>query len=225
MGRRGYNEDQVDAFLDFLEAALRDPAQYPAIAERIRDVAFSRPPLGKRGYNEDEVDAFLGRVAQQVGGSPPVAAAGPPEPRGEQPPTRYSLKIRPNLFLFWTPRWHDWRTDGAGWGSSGDSGSDNILVDLVVDLLFPILLNVLWNWCLWIVWAAVAWLAEACVAVVLAPISLPASLFGLRRHRLLVVSQDGGEELVLSEGSWYSVRRARGETWDQIAAHDGVLSL
>jgi len=31
------------------------------------------------------------------------------------------------------------------------------------------------------------------------------------RHRLLVVSEDGGEERLLKRGSWYAVRRARAE--------------
>jgi len=34
--------------------------------ERVRNVAFSKPPLGTRGYNEYEVDAFLDRVEEQL---------------------------------------------------------------------------------------------------------------------------------------------------------------
>jgi DivIVA domain-containing protein len=83
-----------------------DPALTP---QQVHNAAFNKPAIGKRGYDEDEVDAFLERVARQVGGSPP-GAAGPPS--GDKPPTSYSLQIRPNLFLFWTPRRHDWSSDG-----------------------------------------------------------------------------------------------------------------
>ncbi|OBK48300.1 DivIVA domain-containing protein [Mycobacterium sp. 1081908.1] len=208
-GKRGYNEDQVDAFLDWLEAALRDPARGAVTPEQVRSVAFARPPIGKRGYNKDEVDAFLDRVARQVGGSPPEPAPG------DQAATRYTLKIQPNVFLFWTPQWHDWRSDDTSGGSA----------DGVLDLVLEILLNLLWNWFLWIVWAGVAWLLEGCVAVALSPISLLTSLLGVRRHRLIAVPNDGTEALLLSQGSWYAVRRARAEARDQIASHDGVLTL
>jgi DivIVA domain-containing protein len=66
LGKRGYNEDEVDAFLDLVEAALRDPTGRTLTTEQVRDVAFSKPPLGKRGYNEDEVDAFLDLVEEQM---------------------------------------------------------------------------------------------------------------------------------------------------------------
>jgi DivIVA domain-containing protein len=59
IGKRGYNEDQVDAFLDLIEAALRDPSGVSLSPEQVRNVAFAKPPIGQRGYNEDQVDAFL----------------------------------------------------------------------------------------------------------------------------------------------------------------------
>jgi DivIVA domain-containing protein len=65
-GKRGYNEDEVDAFLDLVEAALRQPSGNTLTPQDVRNVAFSKPPIGKRGYNEDEVDAFLERVEQQL---------------------------------------------------------------------------------------------------------------------------------------------------------------
>ena len=65
-GKRGYNEDEVDAFLDRVEAALRDPMRRLLTPEQVRGVAFSKPPIGTRGYNEDEVDAFLDVVAEQL---------------------------------------------------------------------------------------------------------------------------------------------------------------
>ena len=66
LGKRGYNEDEVDAFLELVEATLRDPGCTALTAQQVRDVAFSKPPVGRRGYNEDEVDAFLDFVAGQL---------------------------------------------------------------------------------------------------------------------------------------------------------------
>jgi DivIVA domain-containing protein len=58
--KRGYSEDEVDAFLDRVESTLRDPIAFGALTpDDLHNVAFSRPPIGKRGYNEDEVDAFV----------------------------------------------------------------------------------------------------------------------------------------------------------------------
>lgn len=74
-GKRGYNEDQVDAFLDRIEAALRDRTGRSITPEEVRGVAFAKPPIGKRGYDPDEVDAFLDLVAAQLeshhGAAPP----------------------------------------------------------------------------------------------------------------------------------------------------------
>jgi DivIVA domain-containing protein len=64
--KRGYNENEVDAFLDLVEAALRDPTGSTLTPEAIRSVAFSKPPIGQRGYNEDEVDAFLDLVEEEL---------------------------------------------------------------------------------------------------------------------------------------------------------------
>lgn len=61
-GRRGYNEDQVDDFLDALEAKFADPAD-PSVAwltpAAIAEATFGPPVFGKRGYHRDEVDRFL----------------------------------------------------------------------------------------------------------------------------------------------------------------------
>jgi DivIVA domain-containing protein len=60
LGRRGYNEDEVDAFLDRVERKLRNPHTTGGMtADAVRNIVFSKPAMGKRGYNEDEVDAFL----------------------------------------------------------------------------------------------------------------------------------------------------------------------
>jgi DivIVA domain-containing protein len=65
--KRGYNEDEVDAFLDRVEATLRDPTARDGITPaELHDVAFSKPPTGKRGYSEDEVDAFVDLVKVEL---------------------------------------------------------------------------------------------------------------------------------------------------------------
>jgi DivIVA domain-containing protein len=66
IGKRGYDEDEVDAFVDRLEARTRNPATTSLTAADVQNIAFSKPPIGKRGYNEDEVDAFLGLVESEI---------------------------------------------------------------------------------------------------------------------------------------------------------------
>jgi DivIVA domain-containing protein len=211
IGKRGYHEDEVDAFLDRVEAALRDPTRGLLTAEQVRNVAFGKPPAGRRGYNEDEVDAFLDLVAQQLGRSPQsrhheVAA----EPTAESYPPLRGMTIQPNLFLFWNPVWHDWRTSGSGTAdTSGDSG--NLVVDVIWNFLGALVFERLWNWFLWAVWAAIAWVLEALGAVVLSPPALLTSLLGIRRHRLVADSAVDDAQYLLSSGSWYKMRRARAE--------------
>ncbi|MDX8056397.1 DivIVA domain-containing protein [Lentzea sp. BCCO 10_0798] len=72
-GRRGYQESQVDAFLDRIEATLL--GQDNLTAKDVRDVRFSRPLIGRRGYDETEVDGFLGQIEQQLSG--PVRSSMP----------------------------------------------------------------------------------------------------------------------------------------------------
>ncbi|WP_305885180.1 DivIVA domain-containing protein [Lentzea sp. HUAS12] len=72
-GRRGYQESQVDAFLDRIEATLL--GQDNLTAKDVRDIRFSRPLIGRRGYDETEVDAFLGQIEQQFSG--PVRSSMP----------------------------------------------------------------------------------------------------------------------------------------------------
>jgi DivIVA domain-containing protein len=59
-GKRGYDEEEVDLFLDRIEATLRGADA--VTATEIHNVLFSKPPIGRRGYNEDQVDTFLDRV-------------------------------------------------------------------------------------------------------------------------------------------------------------------
>jgi DivIVA domain-containing protein len=78
-GERGYNEAEVDAVLERVEAALRDPTATGGVTPSDLDnVAFSKPPIGKRGYNEREVDAFLDRVKVEL--TRRVAGPGPEQP-------------------------------------------------------------------------------------------------------------------------------------------------
>ncbi|MFE2755753.1 DivIVA domain-containing protein [Actinosynnema sp. NPDC059335] len=75
-GRRGYQESQVDKFLDRIENTLL--GQDDLTAREVREVRFSRPMFGRRGYDETEVDAFLARVEKQLGEGPPRPSALPP---------------------------------------------------------------------------------------------------------------------------------------------------
>jgi DivIVA domain-containing protein len=56
-GKRGYNKDEVDAFLQWAASRL-DGYGNLSVAD-VHGMSFSKPPIGKRGYNEDEVDPFL----------------------------------------------------------------------------------------------------------------------------------------------------------------------
>ncbi|WP_306745778.1 DivIVA domain-containing protein [Saccharothrix yanglingensis] len=75
-GRRGYQESQVDRFLDRIENTLL--GQDDLTAREVREVRFSRPMFGRRGYDETEVDAFLARVEKQLGDGPLPPDALPP---------------------------------------------------------------------------------------------------------------------------------------------------
>lgn len=60
LGRRGYDEDQVDDFLDRVEAALRGEADLTP--DDVRDVVFDSASRLRRGYDEEQVDDFLDAV-------------------------------------------------------------------------------------------------------------------------------------------------------------------
>jgi DivIVA domain-containing protein len=71
-GRRGYDEEQVDVFLDKVEQDLKvryaggTVVQVRLTAADVHAVSFVRPPRGRRGYNEEEVDAFLDEIQRTV---------------------------------------------------------------------------------------------------------------------------------------------------------------
>jgi DivIVA domain-containing protein len=64
VGKRGYNEDQVDAFVAQVVARLEGGGALTA--DNVHHVAFAKPPLFKRGFDEDEVDAFLDDAAATI---------------------------------------------------------------------------------------------------------------------------------------------------------------
>jgi DivIVA domain-containing protein len=84
IGKRGYDEKQVDAFLDRVEATLSGTDQLTA--EDVRSVVFADAPRIKRGYHEDQVDDFLDVIvdALELRERRPAKAPPPPPP----PPTR-----------------------------------------------------------------------------------------------------------------------------------------
>jgi DivIVA domain-containing protein len=114
VGKRGYNEDEVDSFLHHVEAALRDPTGRTLTAEQVHNMAFAKPPIGKRGYNEDEVDAFLDLVEEQLshrqGAFPPSSQSGlPPPPIGWSPAS--APREEPKVSKRWWQRPRDGRTE------------------------------------------------------------------------------------------------------------------
>ncbi|MEV0292524.1 DivIVA domain-containing protein [Nocardia sp. NPDC050710] len=62
VGRRGYHEDEVDAFLDLVAATLAHGGPGSLTVAEVRAVHFTEARLGTRGYQRDEVDAFLDLV-------------------------------------------------------------------------------------------------------------------------------------------------------------------
>jgi len=61
-GKRGYDEDDVDAFLDKLERFFKSPGSQELSVDDVRNVVFRKPPIGKRGYDTGDVDDFLDQV-------------------------------------------------------------------------------------------------------------------------------------------------------------------
>ncbi|RBO96311.1 DivIVA domain-containing protein [Nocardia puris] len=62
VGRRGYHEEEVDAFLDLVAATLAHGGPGSLTVDDVRAVRFTDARLGTRGYQRDEVDAFLDLV-------------------------------------------------------------------------------------------------------------------------------------------------------------------
>jgi DivIVA domain-containing protein len=66
LGKRGYDPDQVDAFMQRVAATL--DGSDTLTADDVRYVIFRKPPIGNRGYDEEEVDAMLDVVAATLRG-------------------------------------------------------------------------------------------------------------------------------------------------------------
>lgn len=64
IGKRGYAEDEVDAYLQVIAAAL--DGNESLTANDVHNVIFGKPPIGKRGYDEGQVDAFLDAIENQL---------------------------------------------------------------------------------------------------------------------------------------------------------------
>ncbi|NJC68221.1 DivIVA domain-containing protein [Planosporangium thailandense] len=85
--RRGYKVDEVDAFLDRVEATLAGdpPGGVPVSAQEVHDVVF-RVRFG--GYDEWQVDLHLDRVERQLAELEERTAAYGREQRAPQPSER-----------------------------------------------------------------------------------------------------------------------------------------
>jgi len=82
--RRGYKVDEVDSFLDRVEATITGaPIDAPVTAQEVHDVVF-RVRFG--GYDEWQVDLHLDRVERQLGETADRGPAFGPEPAAARPP-------------------------------------------------------------------------------------------------------------------------------------------
>ena len=77
--REGYDQDDVDIFLDEVTGALRRERPAAEIVTLIADAKF-QPTKFRAGYDQDEIDDFLDEITACVGGT-----AGQPAPRPEAP--------------------------------------------------------------------------------------------------------------------------------------------
>jgi DivIVA domain-containing protein len=96
LGKRGYDEKQVDAFLDRVEATLTGTDQLSS--EDVRAVVFADAPLIRRGYHEDQVDDFLDVIvmALELRERRPAkvpAPPGTPPPRRQPPVTEQAERM------------------------------------------------------------------------------------------------------------------------------------
>jgi len=93
LGKRGYDEHQVDEFMERVAAALDGYGSLTG--DDVHRVVFAKPPVGKRGYDEEEVDALLDIAASALrtraggGSNPPVTTASDPRP---EPLSGYQIR-------------------------------------------------------------------------------------------------------------------------------------
>lgn len=92
--RRGYDEREVDDFLDRATAALRHHEQgltaaaAPLSSQDVSGVRFTQTQL-RRGYDEQEVDTFLDDLVHslrpyEAGGAAPAVSMATSSPRGHE---------------------------------------------------------------------------------------------------------------------------------------------
>lgn len=79
--RRGYDADEVDAFIESIAVRLETDAGLSS--NDVYHVSFSKNRIGSRGYSESDVDSFLERVQAELSGleeswTHANAADGPP---------------------------------------------------------------------------------------------------------------------------------------------------
>jgi DivIVA domain-containing protein len=67
--RPGYEEENVDRFLDAVQATFLGLRSTPVTADEVRSAEFPTTRL-RPGYDVREVDAFLDEVALRLGASP-----------------------------------------------------------------------------------------------------------------------------------------------------------
>ncbi len=82
-GRRGYNEDEVDAFLDLIAEALA--GKNILTPDDIHYVEFTIMPIGMRSYDQVQVDAFLDDAEEALIA---MRRAKQPEPQPEPEPVQ-----------------------------------------------------------------------------------------------------------------------------------------
>lgn len=96
LGRRGYHEDQVDEYLDRVQATLAGTDNLTA--QEVREVVFDAAPLIRRGYHEDQVDDFLDLVITELDNRERTRAAQrQPSSRPAAPPAGAAEQTSPVL--------------------------------------------------------------------------------------------------------------------------------
>jgi DivIVA domain-containing protein len=91
VGKRGYDEGEVDTFLHRVKQELEAPAGRGLTPQQVHDVKFSKAPLWKRGYDDMDVDAFLDLAEEQLRARQTRSA---PRRAGDVPVDKQRLHLR-----------------------------------------------------------------------------------------------------------------------------------
>jgi DivIVA domain-containing protein len=130
VGERGYNHDEVDAFLDHIAPALQGQTGRTFTAECVRSIRFTQQP---RGYAVADVDAFVERVDSELdrrAGRQPMAYPGA---GGSQP--RHTTAAVPQPAVSGEPGFEN-RTESRRRGL-GVSALGWGLVNVVIEMVTP----------------------------------------------------------------------------------------